>query len=200
MLLSAYDLDLQLQLVQSGVEARARVTVRNRGAEPLRELPLQISSSLHWESATLVAGANRTALPLAQHRLQTDADHTGAATEAVLALPQPLAPGAEVMLDLFYGGTLAQSSGRLQRLGASAAQGSSTDWDGIGPEWTGLRGFGNVLWYPVASPQLFLADGNTLFEAVQQARAAERASAIALRLSVTYQGQAPSSVYFSTLR
>ena len=34
----------------------------------------------------------------------------------------------------------------------------------------GLRGFGDVLWYLVASPQRFLSEGNTLFTAIGRAK------------------------------
>lgn len=191
-----YDLDARLRLQSAGLEVRARITVRNDGKAPLAHIPLQISSSLRWENATLVSGAERLKLPLAQHRLDTDTDHTGAATEAVLTLPAPLAPGAEVSLDLFYAGTAAQSGARLARLGAGTAQQAHADWDAVGPAWTGLRGFGDVLWFPVASPQLFLADGNSLFTAIGRMRLREQAAAVRLRLSVEYTGEAPAAAYF----
>ncbi len=193
---TSYDLDARLTLQRSGLNMRARLTVRNDSQSPLRQLPLQISSTLHWESATLLAGDRRVPLTLAQHRLDTDADHTGAAAEAVLSLPEPLAPGASASLDLFYSGTVAQSGDRLARLGASAGQGRQADWDGVSPSWTGMRGFGSVLWYPVVSPQLFLSEGNTLFTAVGRMRGREQAASVRLRLSVEYDGEPPVAAYF----
>ena len=193
---TGYDLDARLDLARSGLAMRARVTVRNDGSTPLGELALQLSSTLHWDSATLIDDDRRTQLTLAQHKLDTDADHTGAAEEAVLRLPTPLAPGASASLDLFYSGTVTQSGDRLARLGAGPAQGRSADWDSISPEWTGLRGFGDVLWYPVASPQLFLADGNTLFLAVGRTRRREQTAVVRMRLSVTYTGEPPAAAYF----
>ena len=196
LLITSYDLDARVNPAQSALSMRAQLTVRNSGTTPLRQLALQISSTLHWESATLVNGPARTHLALAQHRLDTDADHTGAEAEALLPLPEPLAPGATASLDLFYSGTLAESAGRLQRLGANAAQQQSTDWDAISTAWIGLRGFGNVLWYPVASPQLFLGDGNNLFAAVGATRLREQAAFMRMRLSVSYTGGAPVAAYF----
>ena len=196
LLITSYDLDARLDLLRSGLSARAQLTVRNDGTAPLKQLALQISSTLHWDSATLVEGGTRTHLALAQHLLDTDADHTGAEAEAILSLPKPLAPGAAVSLDLFYSGTIAQSAGRLQRLGANAAQQGAADWDAIGPAWTGLRGFGDVLWYPVTTPQLFLAEGNTLFEAIGHTRLREEKASVHLRLSVEYTGRAPAAAYF----
>ena len=196
LLITSYDLDARLNPAQSALGMRAQITVRNTGTMPLKQLALQISSTLHWESATLINGSARTHLSLAQHRLDTDADHTGAENEALLPLPEPLASGASASLDLFYSGTLAENAGRLQRLGASAAQQQSTDWDAVSTGWTGLRGFGNVLWYPVASPQLLLGDGNSLFEAVGATRLREQAASMRMRLSVAYTGGAPVAAYF----
>ncbi len=198
--ITGYDLDTRLNLERSGLSTRARLTVRNDGQAPLRQIALQVSSSLRWESATLLDGDRRLPLTLAQHHVDTDADHTGAATEAVLALPEPLAPGASVSLDLFYTGTVAQDSGRLARVGASSSQGRQADWDGVSPGWTGLRGFGDVLWYPVSSPQLFLSEGNTLFTAIGRMRAREQAAVVRLRLSVEYMGEPPVAAYFSGRR
>lgn len=195
-LITAYDLDVHLRPADAGLSARARLAIRNTGSTPLKQLALQISSSLRWESATLVTPRTRLSLPVAQHRLETDADHTGAETELILTLPEPLAPAASVGLDLFYAGTVPFSAARLQRLGATAGQGRNTDWDAISPHWTGLRGFGNVLWYPVASPQLFLAEGSTLFRAVGRTKLREADASIRLRLSVDYSGEAPVAAYF----
>ena len=196
LLITSYDLDARLRPADAGLSVRAQIELRNTAATPLRELALQISSSLHWEGAALVTGGSRTPLPLAQHRLETDADHTGAETELILTLPEPLASGASVKLDLFYSGTVPASTDRLQRLGAGAVQAQAADWDAISPAWTGLRGFGNVLWYPVASPQLFFAEGNALFQAVGQTRLREQDASIRLRLSLEYSGEAPVAAYF----
>ena len=196
LLITAYDLDARLRPATSALTVRAQITVRNEGATPLKQLALQLSSTLHWDSGTVVEGSTRTPLVIAQHRLDTDADHTGAANEAILPLAQPLAVGASVALDLFYAGTIPQSAGRLERLGANAAQQTAADWDAITSDWTGMRGFGNVLWYPVASPQLFLAEGNSLFEGIGHMRLREANARIHLRLSVDYTGQAPAVAYF----
>ena len=196
LLISSYNLDARLSPARSGLSVRAQLTVRNDGSTPLKQLALQISSTLHWDSATLLDGATRTHLSLAQHQLETDADHTGSETEAILPLPTPLVPGASVSLDLFYSGTVPQSAARLQRLGANAAQQQNADWDAISSSWTGVRGFGDVLWYPVATPQLFLAEGNALFEAIGHTRLREQSAKVHLRLSVEYAGGAPAAAYF----
>ncbi len=199
---TAYDLDARLTPASSSLAMRARLTVRNVRTVPLKALALQVSSSLRWESVTLESGAARVKLPLAQHLLETDADHTGQVSEAVITLPEPLAPGASVRLDTFYSGTVAQNATRLQRLGANDAAGKEADWDAIGAGGDGpgtstaLRGFGDVLWYPVSAPQLFLGQGAQLFEAAGRLRLANVATAVHLRLAVDYLGDPPSAAYF----
>ncbi len=188
----AYDLDTRLTPASAALETRARLSLRNDGTTPLSVLALQISSTLTWNSAS--SGGIR--LALAQHLIDTDADHTGRAREAVLTLPVPLAPGATLRLDAFYSGTIAQDATRLTRIGATPAQAAPTDWDAITPDRTGLRGFGNVLWYPVAAPQLLLGDGARLFQAVAQSRIRNESTTIHLHLGVQYQGEPPVAAYF----
>jgi hypothetical protein len=193
---TAYDLDVRLTPATSRLAMRARLTVRNDGATPLKHIALQVSSSLKWESATLVADTQRTHLPLAQHLLETDADHTGAASEAVLTLPSPLAPGASLTLDTFYSGAITQNSTRLERIGAAHDEAAKADWDAITDDAVALRGFGDVLWYPVAAPQLFLGQGAQLFDAIGQIRLRESTASVHLRLNVEYAGDPPVAAYF----
>ena len=114
--------------------------------------------------------------------IDTDADHTGKATEAVVSLPQPLQPGASLELTSFYSGEVTQSAERLERIGAPLDQAARADWDQISPEWTALRGFGNVLWYPTAAAPVFLGDGAKLFQSVGQTKLQQAAATIRLRL------------------
>lgn len=196
LLFTAYDLDVRVTPVGSRFTARARVTVRNRSELPLPRIALQVSSALRWESVGVVTGGGTQRLTLAQHLVDTDADHTGKASEAVLELPSPLAPGASLTLDGFYSGAIVASAERLSRIGASETQGAAADWDAISAGGVFLRGFGNVLWYPVSAPQVFLGDGSRLFEAADRNRLAEQASTVRLRLSVEYRGDPPAAAYF----
>jgi len=193
---TAYDLDARLIPATSHLAMRARVTVRNDGAAPLTHIALQISSSLTWESATLNGDKALTHLPLAQHVLETDADHTGSVKEAVLTLPVALAPGASVTLDTFYSGAITQDSTRLERIGVAHSDAEKSDWDAITDDATSLRGFGDVVWYPVSSPQVFLGQGAQLFDAVGQTKLRESTATIRLRLSVEYAGDPPIAAYF----
>jgi hypothetical protein len=227
LLFTAYDLDARIAPATGHLTLRARVTLRNITSQPLSRIALQISSTLHWDSVsllsvsspTLITPTGATPLTLTQHLIDTDADHTGKSSEAVLDLPAPLAPGATLTLDALYSGNLSADTSRLERLGASATQALTTDWDAIGyissassssssPDdalptsalSVALRGFGNVLWYPVASPQLFLGDGAKLFQAIGQQRLSERAATIHLRLAVEYRGTPPVAAYFCSHR
>lgn len=194
--ITAYDLDARITPAASRLAMRAQLSVRNGGTTPLAHIALQVSSQLTWESTTLVAGGTRTRLPLAQHMLDTDADRTGKASEAVLTLPAPLVPGAELRLDAFYSGALTPSSERLQRIGASAAVAAQADWDAIGEQATALRGFGNVLWYPASSPQVFLGEGAQLFDAVGRMKLRNQPASVRLRVAVEYAGAPPVAAYF----
>jgi Peptidase family M1 domain len=193
---TAYDLDVHLSPAQSHLAVHAGFTVRNSGKEPLTRLIVQVSSSLHWESFAMRSSGRVSPLSFTQQTIDTDADHTGKATEAVVSLSQPLEPGASVELTGFYSGEVAQSAERLERIGAPLDQAARADWDRISPEWTGLRGFGNVLWYPTAAPPVFLGDGARLFQSVGQTRLQQATATFHLRLTVEYIGDAPDAAFF----
>ena len=214
LLVTAYDLEARMTPDTARLSMRARITLRNIGTQPLNRIPLQISSTLTWESASFITPQSATALPLTQHIIDTDADHTGKASEAVLALPSPLAPGATLTLDTLYSGTIAPDATRLERIGASSSQALRTDWDAIGARTSdtasssstsdpapstlaaALRGFGNVFWYPVTAPQLFLGDGAKLFQAVAAMRLSQSSTTVHLHIAVEYKGEPPVAVYF----
>lgn len=189
--ITRYDLDIRIVPASARLTGRARVTLRNSSENPLPRIALQISSTLTWESASIQGRA----LALAQHLLDTDADHTGRARELILTLPEPLAPGESLTLDTFYSGTITANGNRLERLGAPSSQALETDWDAITADAIALRGFGNVLWFPVAAPQLFLQDG-TLVPAVGRERLEHATTPVSLRLSVEFNGEAPTAAYF----
>lgn len=195
-LFTAYDLDLHLNPAKAGLTARARLTVRNSGTEPLTRLAMQISSTLVWTSIELESPTGIAPLPFVQHRINTDNDHTGVAREVVITLPQPLAPGAQLDLIALYSGTVPLSGERLERIGAPVADATAADWDVISETGTWLRGYGNVLWYPTASAPQFLGDGARLFNSVGLTKLHEETAAIRLRLTIAYKGEPPDAVYF----
>ena len=193
---TAYDLDVHLTPAQSRLAVHAEFTVRNSGKEPLKRLVFQVSSALQWESFALRSGGQVSPLSFTVQTIDTDADHTGKATEAVVALPQALEPGASVALTSFYSGEVTLSAERLERIGAPLDQAARADWDEISSEWTGLRGFGDVLWYPTAAAPVFLGDGAKLFQSVGQTKLRQAGAMVRLRVTVEFVGDAPDAVFF----
>ncbi len=193
---TAYDLDVHLTPQQSHIEAHAGFTVKNSGKEPLKRIALQISSSLRWDTISIREGEQVSSAPFAVQTIDTDADHTGKATEAVVTLARPLEPGASLGLTSIYSGEVKQSAERLERIGAPSEQAARSDWDQISPEWTALRGFGNVLWYPTAAAPVFLGDGAKFFESVGWTKLQQAGATVRLRLTVEYSGEAPDAVFF----
>jgi hypothetical protein len=184
---TSYDLEVHLAPAHSSLEVQAHLTLRNGGADSLPAIPLQLSSSLHLERVSL-AGAY---LPVTQKQVASDADHTGQLEETLVTLPQPLPPGASVALTVAYGGTVVPTTARLDRLQAPSSVAASTDWDRISEEFTGLRGFGDVVWYPVCSEPALLGDGAKLFAEIGRQRARNQDATIAIHVTDEFAGPAP---------
>ncbi|SNT14404.1 hypothetical protein SAMN05421770_104368 [Granulicella rosea] len=197
---SGYDLDLHLTPAAARIEAHATLTLRNTGSTPLSRIPLQLSSTLRWQSFALRTASGAEKLNFTQSPIATDADHTGYAQEAVLTLPAPLAPGASLTVTTFYAGEIRQSGARLEMIGAAPAVAAQSDWDQISAAETeaptALRGFGNVLWYPCARPAALLGDGNRLFALLGQTRLEGASATIRLRLTLEYVGEPPANAIF----
>jgi hypothetical protein len=193
---TAYDLDVHLIPAESRLAVHAGFTVKNSGNEALKRLVFQISSSLQWESFGVQSEGRVLPLQFVVHTVDTDADHTGKATEAVVTLSQPLPPGASLDLTSFYSGEVTLSAERLERIGAPLDKAAEADWDQVGPERTAMRGFGNVLWYPTAAAPVFLGDGAKLFQSVGQNKLKQADATVHLRLTVEYVGDAPDAAFF----
>jgi hypothetical protein len=186
---TSVDLDVHLRPADQQIAIRAQITVRNDGKTPLSLLPLQISSSLAWERIRL-AGKD-TAFTVAT--LNSDADHTGQLREAAVPLLRPLAPGASLQIDATYSGAIPKTAQRLQSVGTPDEMALHSDWDQIGSSFTGLRGFGNVVWYPVSSVPVILGDGARLFDEIGRQKLRLTGAHFRLRLAVEYPpGQAPT--------
>jgi hypothetical protein len=195
---TAFDLDVRLRPADQQIAVRALVTVRNDGKTPLTRIPLQISSSLTWERIRLIAldgQAKDVAFQVAT--LNSDADHTGQLREAAIPLDKtpagPLAPGQSLQLDVTYSGQIAASAQRLVAIGAPSGAALHSDWDQISVPFTGLRGFGNVVWYPVSSVPVLLGDGARLFDEIGEHKLRLSGAHFRLRLTVEFpHGQAPT--------
>ncbi len=185
---TSYDFTIHLEPARAGLEAELRARLRNDGPQPLRTLPLQLSSTLHFEH---IRSAGKV-LPFAVHTIASDADHTGSLTEAAISLPAPLAPGEEEEFTIEYSGTMAPSSGRLDRVGAPALPAAQTDWDRIGEGFTGLRGFGDSVWYPVASVPALLGDGARLFQEIGRQKLRNGAAQVSMAITAEFMGDNPN--------
>jgi hypothetical protein len=187
---TALDLDVRLYTAAHQIAARGLLTVRNDGKSPLSRIPLQISSSLNWEQIR-VEGKS---VPISVATLNSDADHTGQLNEASVPLAQPLAPGAEIALDVTYSGTIAPTAQRLLAVGTPEDVALRSDWDEISVPFTGLRGFGNVVWYPVSSVPAILGDGAQLFEEIGRQKLLLTGVHFRLRLTVEFPHGEPPTV------
>lgn len=186
---TAYDLDIRLTPHTKSLAVRCRFTFRNGGDQPLGHLALQVSSSLNWEQITL--GAK----PLAYVRqtVNSDTDHTGQFHEALLALPEPLAPDASLTLDALYSGPIELGGKRLEQIGTPTDVAQHSDWDQISDDFTGLRGFGNVAWYPVSSLPVALGDGNKLFAEIGAQKLRQADAIISMHVTEEFSGITPNA-------
>lgn len=183
-------LDVRLQPAAQHIAVRALLTVRNDGKTPLARIPLQLSSTLQWEEIR-VAGQP---VHFTVATLNSDADHTGQLREAAVPLATPLAPGASVVLDTAYSGVIAPSAQRLLTIGTPEPIALHSDWDAISPAFTGLRGFGNVVWYPVSSVPVLLGDGARLFDEIGRHKLHLAGCRFSLRLSAEFPRELPPTV------
>jgi hypothetical protein len=158
--ITSYDLNLQIDPAQHRLGARGKITLRNDTATPQKIAILQISSSLDWRAIK----AGDKAVQFVTQPYTSDIDHTGSVSEAVVTLPQEVAPHASVDLDIAYEGVVLPDATRLTRIGTPEDAAASSDWDQISPDFTALRGAGYVAWYPIATEVANLSDGDNLFE------------------------------------
>ena len=179
---TSYDLDIHLTPQQHTLSIRAQLGLRNDGDQPLNVLPIQLSSALNFEDVIL----NGKRLAFGQQLINSDEDHTGQLREAVIELPQPLAPKSSLNLDIVYSGAIEPSAKRLEQLGTPADLAAHSDWDEISADFVGLRGFGNVVWYPVSSVPALLGDGAKVFKEIAAQKSRQSDATIRMRVSAEF--------------
>ena len=187
---TSYNLDLHLAPRDHKLSARAQLAIRNDSSQPLSVLPLQLSSSLNFEGVSTLGRR----LKYTQQTLNSDADHTGLLHEADIDLPTPLAPKATVSLEALYSGEITVDARRLLQLGTPTETAEHSDWDRISEDFTGLRGFGNVVWYPVASVPALLGDGDKVFAEIGRQKLRQTEATVAIRLTLEYYLAPPSVI------
>jgi hypothetical protein len=150
-----YDLEVRLDPESHQIAARGKITLRNDSTVPQKNAALQISSTLDWRMIEL----DGQELEYIAQPYNTDLDHTGAANEANIKLPNAVAPKQSIELEVGYSGNIEVSTDRLKRLETPQSAADASEWDQISEPFTALRGIGYVLWYPVAMPAVNLSAG-----------------------------------------
>ncbi len=159
---TGYKLDLRVEPEQHRLGVRGHVTLRNDSAASQKTLVLQISSTLNWRNIQL----DGKPVQFEEHELTSDIDHTGALSEAIVALPHEIPSKAIVQLDVGYEGVILLDATRLTRIGVPEDKAKHSDWDQISRGFTAVRGIGYVVWYPVATDAANLSDADSVREAV----------------------------------
>jgi hypothetical protein len=169
-----YDLNVQLEPEQQRLAARGTVTLRNDSSSPQKIAVLQISSSLTWRSIQ----AEGKPLQFVSQPYESDIDHTGELSEAIVTLPKEVSPGGSFELEIGYEGVIVLDATRLTRIGVPKETAIHSDWDQVGREFTAVRGVGYVAWYPVSTESANLSEGNSVFEVLARWKAREKEAAM----------------------
>jgi hypothetical protein len=178
---TSYDLNVQIEPAQHRLGVRGKVTLRNDSQATQKIAILQISSSLDWRSIQ----SGDKPLQFVSQPYTSDVDHSGALSEAIVTLPQPIAPGGTIELEVGYEGVILLDATRLTRIGTPDDAAKSTDWDRIDPNFTAVRGAGYVAWYPIATDVANLSEGDSLFEVLGRLKAREAASKFVVHIGVS---------------
>jgi len=157
-----YQLEVQADRHTHVMAVEGKLTLRNDANTPEKVIALQVSSSLAWNSITL----DNKPLQWLSDDYTSDIDHTGSLSEAIIALPNAVASGSSITLNVQYGGTITQDGTRLTRIGAPTDVAARNEWDQISDAFTAVRGLGYVVWYPVAIEAVSMSDGNAVFDAI----------------------------------
>jgi len=184
----SYNLHLQIDPEQHRLGARGKVTLRNDSPAPQKIAVLQISSSLDWRAIK----AGDKAVQFVRQPYTSDIDHTGGLSEAIVTLPQEVAPHGTIDLDIAYEGVILLDATRLTRIGTPDDLSKSTDWDQIGPDFTAVRGAGYVAWYPIATEAANLSEAD-LFEVLGRWKARAASS----EMTLVFESTKDSAILFS---
>jgi hypothetical protein len=172
-----YDLNVRIEPQQQRLGVRGKITLRNDSATPQKIAVLQISSSLDWRSIR----AGDQSVQFVTQTYTSDIDHTGALSEAIVTLPQAVAPKGTFELEIAYEGVILLDATRLTRIGTPEAAAKSSDWDQITAKFTAVRGAGHVAWYPMATEMADLSEGQGLSEVLGRWKAREADSKVEVR-------------------
>ena len=191
-----YDLNVQVEPEQHRLGVRGKITLRNDSQIPQKIAVLQISSSLDWRSVK----AGDKALQFVSQPYTSDIDHTGGLSEAIVTLPQAVAPKGTIELEIAYEGVILLDATRLTRIGTPEESANSTDWDQIGSTFSAVRGAGYVAWYPIATEVANLSEGNSLFEVLGRWKNREAGSKMRSQIALTSNNNEPPQILLNGVK
>ena len=190
---SSFNFEVHLEPAKHSISVQARMVARNDSHKPLERIALQLSSSLHWYSIQVDGKPAK----FETETVDSDIDHTGELTEAVVKLGAALAPGASIQMNVIYSGIVVPSAERLLRLGAPSKVANSSEWDAINPDFTALRGFGNVIWFPVSTAPVLLGQGPKMFDSVGTWKLSESNAEVTMHVLVEYLDVKPTVAFLN---
>jgi hypothetical protein len=176
-----YELNLQIEPEQHRLGARGKITLENDTSTPQKLAVLQISSSLDWRAIR----AGDKMLQFVTQPFTSDIDHTGGLSEAIVTLPQEVAPHATIDLNIAYEGVILLDATRLTRIGTPEDFAENSDWDRIDQDFTAVRGAGYVAWYPIATESANLSEGDSLFEVLARWNSRQTGSTLHLEVALS---------------
>ncbi len=176
---TSYNLKVTIDPATSGFAVTGSLQARNDSAAPQKSLTMQISNSLQWSAVSV----GKEQVPWVQQSYTTDIDHTGTVSEAILTLPNPVAPGASVSVEFNYSGTISLNTGRLLRVNTPGTYATRSDWDEI-TENCAVRGLGYVAWYPVSMESALLTDGAAVWDRIADWKQRHRGSTLEATFNV----------------
>jgi hypothetical protein len=188
-----YDLNVQIEPEQHRLGVRGKITLRNDTSTPQKIAVLQISSSLDWRA---IRAAGKM-LQFVTQPYTTDIDHTGSLSEAIITLPQEVAPHGTAEMEIVYEGVIVLDGTRLTRIGTPEDVAKNTDWDRIDGEFTVVRGAGYVTWYPIATESANLLEGESLFEVLARWKTREIGPTMKIQFAVTADSPSLPELLFS---
>ncbi len=179
--ITKYDLAITVDPQQQRLGARGRITARNDSPQPQKIIALQISSSLDWRSIRV----EDKPVQYVTQPYQSDIDHTGALSEALVTLPAEVKPQDSVQIEIGYEGVIRLDATRLTRVGVPEAIAKHSSWDQISKSFTAVRGAGYVTWYPITTASADFSEGNSLFEVTDRWRGREAESSMKLIIVIS---------------
>jgi len=184
-----YDLEVRIEPEQQRLGVRGKITLRNDSSDTQKDLALQISSSLDWRS---IKSSGKT-LPFVTEEYNSDLDHTGAFSEAIVNVPEVPSKGV-IELEVGYEGVIPLAATRLTRMDVPEEKAKHIDWDRISKSFTAVRGIGYVTWYPIATEDASLSEGNSVAETIGRWQVKETNA----EMQVKFESTSGAALFFSS--